>query len=276
MMLAGPRDYLFAYQWAPVVAFLAFWLGAGPYFVSRALARTDLPLSRRRMGRCAQINFLANLAGLIAMGIVGMFSLVLATKVGPRGLVLIGVVGGPLAMLGMAWAIAAMMLDADGKEIRKLVLRGIGPVLLACLVAGAIAAIPAMHLRGKEVLRGRCRARLMAIQEACREYTRNHPMTFAESLEELVKEGDLDADKVYCPARGAQEPGYLYVPCRTDLLRRSKDKIRACDRRGNHGEAGRIVLFSDGRPGLLSEEAFQKLLTQPNNAGIAAQDKADQ
>ena len=275
MMLAGPRDYLFAYQWAPVAAFLAFWLAAGPYLVSKALAKTELPLSRRRMGRCAQVNLLVNLAGLIAMGIVGAFAFVLATKV-QRSLILIGPIGGPFAMLGMAWAVAALMLNLEGKGIRRLVLRAIGPVLLACIVTGAIAIIPAIHYRGKEAQRGRCQTRLLDIQVACRKYASRNPTALAESLEELVKEGDLESDRLRCPGRGDDEPGYLYAPCLTDPPGRSKDRIRACDRCGNHGDAGRIVLFSDGRLGLLSEEAFQKLLTQPNNAGIAAQDKADQ
>ncbi len=271
MMLAGMRDWLFWWQWAPVLAMLAFWMGAGPYLFRRALTAADLPKSKRRMGRCLQLNFLVNVAGLAAMGMVALCAMaMLGKKIPPRWLwILLAAVFCPIIMFLMSWAVAAVMLALPGKSVLKVIIKTVGPMLLVGVICAAAALVPARSRRIKGALRGRCMARLVAIQAACQQYGIKHPLTEPESLDALVEQGFLDKKNLYCPARDDTEPGYLYAPSPMDPRGKTNGRIRACDRRGNH-DAGRLVLFSDGvLKRFTTEEKFQKLLELEITAPLA-------
>jgi hypothetical protein len=183
-------------------------------------------------------------------------------------------VTGPVVMFLMSWAAAGIMLKLPGKAVRKVVLKTVIPVLLLCAVCATIALLPARAGRRRAALRAQCAERLRAIHQACDAYERTE-IKRPESLQALVDAGLLDKDYVHCPARGPDEPGYIFVPCAVVSANTSTDRIRVCDRRGNH-RAGRLVLFANGRPALLSEQDFQVLLKEPINAALAEAVKADE
>ena len=287
MILAGVMHYVHWWQAFPVLGFLAAWLVAGPYLTSRALTKYGVPRTQRRLPDCMRMNFLTSLAGLVAMGIVVLFAAVLAAKLGeepdpqpPAVLNRVRIAGflvGLLAMLGMSWAVQATMLDLSGKDLRGAVLYSVGPLVLTLLVCCLVALIPARIIRLRQSELARCEGRLLAIQTAVEKYAARHFLRQAPSIEAMVEEGMLEKGHIWCPSRGKGECGYLYAPVAPDPngLPKHKMEIRACDRRGNHGDI-RVVLYSSGLTGAVTEEGFQQLLTLPFNADIAAKDKAEQ
>ena len=282
MILAGVMDYLHWWQVFPMLGFLGGWLIGGPYLTRRTLTKYGLARSKRRLGECMRVNFLATLAGLVAAGIIVLFAAVLASKVEALLAVRLWVlmaafVVGLVAMLGMSWAVQGAMVELSGKELRGTVLHSVGPLVLALLVCSLAALIPARMIRLRQRDLGRCRKKLLKIQEAVERYATHHTPYQAPSLEAMVKEGLLTEADTRCPGRREDDCGYLYAPVAPDARGRARheQEIRACDRRGNH-RGVRFVLYSNGRPEAVTEEGFQQLLELECNADIAAKEKADQ
>ncbi len=276
MILAGPIDYLFAWQLPIVLAFLLAWLVGGPYLTRRALTKAGLPRSKTRLGRCAQINFLANLAAIAAAGMVGLLFVVLAVRVGPRNpWVLAGLVLGLLTGVAMSWTAHWVMLELPARELRRVLVASVGPLALVGAVLLGGAGFPAWIIRQREAEFAQCTARLVRIETAVERYTANHPGKLAPSLDALLSEELLTEADLCCPARGEGTRGYLYAPAPDANHKELKERIRACDRRGNHADK-RLVLYNDGSPGIVTEDRFQELLGKDVNAAIANADKADQ
>ena len=283
MILAGIMDYVHWWQVFPALVFLAAWLIGGPYLTRRALARAGLPPSRRRMGLCMKANFLTIAAGLVAAGIVALFAATLAMTetVGPgrwrHALLLAGAMAALAAMFGMSWAVLAAMVDLSGRALRRVVYSTTAPLVGALAVCSVVSFIPARIIREGHRQRANCHARLSAIGQAAREYRAKYAPNEAPWIEALVEEGLLRDEYMYCPSRGTGDCGYLYVPVAPPppgARGAAKDRLRACDRRGNHGDV-RMVLYHDGRVGAMSEADFQKLMGLEINAAIAAKDRAD-
>ena len=275
MVLAGARDYFFLWQLPIAGVFVAAWLVAGPYLTRRAMLRIgNLPRSRSALSRCAQVNFLANGAGLAAMAVVTMFVVVLAAKVGPRWLAGAALVLGPAGLFAMSWATHLSILRLGGRQVLRVAATSAGPLALLALVLMLAAAVPAVFVRRSQLGLGRCQQNLRRIHLALQLYTVRHSGKEAPSLQALVDDDLIEPDHLRCPARPDKPAGYLYAPSRAAKLGEVTTCIRVCDRRGNHGD-DRLLLFNDGRIGTTKESDLEKLLAAPYNTEIGRLDAKD-
>ncbi len=267
-MLAALSDYVFVWQLPLMLAFLAAWLIAGPFLARRALERhTELPRSKRRMGRCAQFSFLATGTGLLALLVVAGFFFAVGGKLQEK--ILFTALGAALAvpaMLAMSWAVGLSMLALPAKRVLRIVVTTTGPMAILLVVLGAGAAVPAWYARQDNLRRDQCRYKLVELDHALRMYAARGEE--APSLSSLVESKLLQPQGLVCPGRPDAEVGYLYLPSRSAPRRERQDIIRACDRRGNHGSK-RVVLFTDGRVEFLSQGEFQDLLKRAENQELA-------
>ena len=267
--LAGWRDYLYLWQLPMVLAYLAVWLIGGPFLTRRALRRlTDLPSRRISLSRCAAMSLVANGTGTATMAVTMGFFLALGRKVGPEWLAFIGLGVGPAAMLGVAAVIYSLFLNRPTGVVLRVTATTTGALVCLLVALGAGAFIPATALRQAALKETRCRANLLRIHGALYAYARVHPGELADGLADLLEDRLLDAKHLRCPGREDREIGYLYARIATARRNTLSQQIRACDRRGNHGNR-RHVLFADGRVEILSEEEFAAKLRQPENAELA-------
>jgi len=274
MILAGVRDYMHWWQPLLLLAYVVFWLLAGPYFTQRALRRVDgLPRSRSRLGRCAKVNFLAGGTGLAAAMILGGFFLALAIRWKARTVVLGAVILGPPAMLAMVWAVQSVMLEQPAGTLFKSALRATVPLLVAIAVLGSAAFLPAWYIRHTFAQRAACHRHMVSIRDALATWSRVRPGREPPTLQALVDAGLLKKPSTRCPQRRARDIGYLYVP--SLRVPPNSNKVRCCDRAGNHGNV-RLVLFNDDRILPVTEDDFARLLALPENAALRELDQADQ
>lgn len=263
-MLAAFSNYLFAWQLPMFAVFGATWLIGGPYLTRRALARyADLPRSKRHLGRCAQLNLFATGAGLVALLIVAAFIVVMArSPLGVRLAVAVGVAVGLPSMLGMSWVISLSILALPSKTVLRIAASTTGPIMVLLLLVAAGAGVPAWFVRQNQILEEKCRYGLHQLRYALDMHSRRGEE--ALSLQALVEAGLLKSEFLVCPGKPDVETGYVYLPATPATPGKGSEKIRLCDRRGNHGSK-RHVLFIDGRLELLGRREFDELLAKPEN-----------
>jgi hypothetical protein len=272
--LAALRDYL--NHWWQIPLFLLYgggWLIGGAYLTRRALGRyTDLPRSRRRLARCAGLNILSTGAGLVGGAIIAVFFVALVQRAGARVLMLGAVVVGVPAMLGMALAVGVNMLRLPVRTAWRVVLTTTGPLVVLLVAVSAGALVPAWFIRQNQVQCDRCKRHLYDILQALEMHAGGG--TQAQSLKVLTYRGLIDPRVLTCPAKPGVDVGYLYAPAPASPGRTYSERIRVCDRRGNHGGV-RMVLFTDGRVADVSESDLAKLLKKPENEAMARLVQAD-
>ena len=266
MTLAAWTNYLFVWQLPLFGLFAAAWLIGGPYLPQRALVRhTEVPRSKRRMARCAQLNFFATGIGMLALLVITGFFFVISRKLGLRPVAFVGAAIGLPAMILMSWVVGLVLLAAPARSVLRLTFATTGPALALLVVVGAGAFVPAWFVRQAQIREDRCRYNLLEIHVALDMYGRRGEE--ASSLTALVEGGFTEAKYLTCPGNPERENGYLYVRARTEREQVSQ-RIRVCDRRGNHGSK-RQVLFADGRVEVLSQEEFERLLSLPENSSLS-------
>lgn len=266
-MLAAWTNYLFVWQLPMFGAFAAVWLIGGPYLTRRALGRyADLPRSKRRMGRCAQLNFLATGTGLAALVIVAGFFVILGSKLGSRLLSIAGALPGLLAMMAMSWAVALSMLALRAKTVLRITAATTGPMVALLVAVGAGAFVPAWFARQAEVQRLTCRRNLHEIRVGLQLYATRGEQ--APSLKALAESKLIQAEYLTCPAEPELDIGYLYLPAEAAQRGQHSRTVRVCDRHASHGSK-RLVLFTDGRIELVGGREFEQLLRLPENEALA-------
>ena len=176
-----------------------------------------------------------------------------------------------LAMLATAWAVGLVILNLPAKKQAQVTAATTGLLAVVLALIGAVAFPISFKQRIRNARVEACKGALMKLNGKLNMYAPTY--LGGQSLEELVDKGMLSAENILCPSDPGRSPGYLYAPARR-VVGSVSDRIRACDRRGNHG-GRRLVLFADGRVRQLSEREFAELLELPENAAIAELDRAD-
>jgi hypothetical protein len=273
MILAGVRDYMFPWQLPFFGLYVLVWLIGGTYLVRWALARmTDLPKRSRGTGQAFLFNFLTTGSGLVAMlFLLAAFGrMATYTEGGKLAVFAAGAAVAFVAMFAMAWAVSLVLIKLPGQQLLKIVGLSNGILMLGAGLLGVALFVPSRMQRIRNLHMERCVANLQALDQALTEFSRLGPE--AESLEQLVASGAATRAMIVCPGRPDVFPGYLYQPA--ERVREGlSEKIRVCDRRGNHG-GERLVLFADGRIIALEEDEFAEKLDLPENAAIAEQTQA--
>ncbi len=273
MILAGIYDYLFPWQLLIFGGYVAAWLIAGPYLTRRGLRRIGMRERHATLGRSSQVNFLAQSAGLVAMLAVTGFFVVWAVKWGPRSLALLGGLLGLSAMFFVSLLVQSVMLDLSGRELLRAGGPSAGAATLLWAAVLAAAFVPARMIRRTTVVTGHCQRNLSDIYDALNQYRLRHEGRGAPSLQALLDEKLVEKEsELRCPAGSGQEAMYRYVPdakLQPGLGRGAlSNALVAWDSRPHHG-GSRMVLFADGRTGLLTEADFRALLAEPENAAAA-------
>ena len=148
-----------------------------------------------------------------------------------------------------------------------------GTPLVFLILLVTVAFIPTRNQRLVNLYLGRCETHLHKLRGALNSHSAMGPE--AATLEELVENGRCGPELLRCPAKPDRVPGYLYVPSpQAAKDAAAADKIRVCDRRGNHGNL-RMVLYTDGRVVAVDEATFAELLQLPENADMAKLVRAD-
>lgn len=274
VLAANLSDYMFPWQLGVLALCLAAWLGGGTYLTRWALTRlTDLPKEKRSAKRAFQLNFLATGAGLVAAVVVAYAFVRLLRRVeGSKfAVAALGGVMALLAMLATAWAVGLVMLNLPAKKQAQITATTSGLLAVLLALLGTVTFAVSFKQRIRNAHLDGCKRSLSNLHDSLNRYSPTH--LGGQSLEELVDKGMLSADMILCPSNPGRSPGYLYAPA-PRVVDSISDRIRACDRRGNHGGT-RMVLFTNGRVRQLSEREFAKLLELPENAPIAELDRAD-
>ncbi len=285
MLALSISDYVHSWQLAPIGLFLAIWLVGGSYLVRGILAKVpELPRSQRSMNWAFQLAFLANGAGLVAMMILAAFAYAIALRTellpsitalhaGGLAFVAAALILIVLGFFTMAWVVWQTMLTLPGLSLRAMTLRSTGPVLLAGLVLGAVALIPAAIIRQGQGKVGACQAHLLTIKDALVSFSLQNPGRMPASLQDLVSK-DLPKDILECPARPGQV-GYVYVPAQGGYPKDEKPaRIILADKPGNHRNET-LFLLSDGLLDHMGDERFANKLNEPQNKDFkAAYEKA--
>ena len=270
MILAGLRDYLFAWQRWVMVFYVAAWLIGGTYLMRWTLVRmTDLPRRKRTLGGSFRLNFFTTGSGLAALGVIALAFGLLAARA-ESGKLMIAVTGLVLSvpiMFGTAWAVGMVMLNLSGKAWLRVTAVATGGPLAFLVLLVAVGFMPSRSQRLTNLYQDRCDRHLRGLREALNSHSAMGPE--AVTLEELVEKGQCGPELLRCPAKLDRTPGYLYIPSpRAAKDAGAVDKIRVCDRRGNHG-GSRMVLYTDDRVKLVDEDRFAELLKLPVNAEMA-------
>lgn len=270
MILAGLQDYLFPWQLWVILFYIVAWLIGGTYLMRWTLVRTtDLPQRKRTLGGSFRLNFFTTGSGLAALGVIALAFGVLAGRAesGKLAIATTGLVLSVPAMFGTAWAVGMVMLNLSGKAwLRVTVVATGGPlVFLALLIT--VAFVPSRSQRLARLYEDRCETNLCGLRHALNKHSAMGPE--AMTLEELVEKGQCGPELLRCPAKPERAAGYLYVPSPQAASDAGVvDKIRVCDRRGNHGSS-RMVLYTDGRVHPVDKDRFAELLKLPQNAKLA-------
>jgi hypothetical protein len=274
MALAVISNYIRLWQVPLFLGFVAAWLAGGPWLMRWGLRRwgqqgqAEVPLRRR-----AQINLLANGAGLAAMCIVGIFFLALGMRVGPRALALAAAVLGPAAMVGMSWLVHGILLGNPSQRLLPVAAASAGPLAALLLAVFLAAFLPVRAARAEMGRRGKCAEKLNRIAEALARHAQDYPSKKATTLQVLVDAGLLEAEHLRCPGSPDLAVGYLYQPGNILPHNQVTKRILVCDRRGNH-RGRRLLLLANLVRAELAEADFQDYLSEPENARLAEADAA--
>ncbi len=277
MILAGLQDYLFPWQLWVIVFYILAWLIGGTYLMRWTLVRmTDLPRRKRTLGGSFRLNFFTTGSGLAALAVIALAFGVLAGRAesGKLTIAVTGLVLSVPAMFGTAWAVGMVMLSLSGKVWLRVAAVATGGPLAFLVLLVAVALVPSHSQRLTNLYQGRCEGNLYGLRGALNRHSAMGPE--AVTLEELVEKGQCGPELLRCPAKPDRVPGYLYVPSPQAARDAGVvDKIRVCDRRGNHGSS-RMVLYTDGRVHPVDNDRFAELLKLPENAKMAELVRAEQ
>lgn len=266
-MLAAATDYFFQPWEIPiwvVIGFVSLMLGG--YFISSGIQKTGL-VKKMHLG-----------VGFLAMFIIGaisaFFSLVIYT-------VFVKMTGNPISVIGIAGAVVTfaaifyMMMwtwqkKMSAKEVLRVCILPLAAVMLLSAAIGTPTIIIAYNSRQKTIREGilinQTMHNLQDIYYALRERGVDRPPV---SLDVLVKEKLIAAEKLKSPANATRAIGFIYVPVELSYSNReeNEDKIIACDYKDNFNNY-RVVLYTSGKLQTLSEPSFQDSVQQPVNKHI--------
>ena len=277
MILAALRDFLFLWQLWVIGFYTVAWLIGGTYLMRWALVRmTDLPRRKRTLGGSFRLNFFTTGSGLAALAAIALVFGLLAGRAesGKLTIAVTGLVLSVPAMFGTAWAVGMVMLDLPGKAWLRVAAVATGGPLVFLVLLIAVAFVPSRSQRLANLYQDRCATNLYGLRRALNSHSAMGPE--AVTLEELVEKGWCGPELLRCPAKPDRAPGYLYVPSPQAAKDAGiVDKIRVCDRRGNHGSS-RMVLYTDGRVYLVDKDRFRELLKLPENDTLAELVRAEQ
>lgn len=262
-MLAAATDYLFLSWEIPiwvVIIFVSLMLGG--YFVSSGIQKTGT-VKKMPLG-----------IGILAMFIIGSiasFFSAIVFRLGATmssGIPYVGLVGAGITFVVMFYLMMwAWLKKLSPKEILRIAVLPIATVmLLAIFVAGPtvmFAYRSRQNTAREAVLINQTMFNLREIYVALRERGVDRPPL---TLNVLVEEKLIDADKLKSPSNPKREIGFFYVPVELSYSNReeNEDKLIACDYKDNF-ENYRVVLYSNGKLQRLSEASFQDSLGQPVN-----------
>ena len=269
-MLASVNDYLHLWQLPIFLGFALLWLVGGTYLTSWALRRfSELPRSKRQMGRCTSINVVATGSGLAAVLVVSLFLYAMLLKYGYLPLIVSLVVLAPLVMLAMGWAVGLVMIPLPPGQVFRVSLRTSGVICLGMAIFGAAAAVPAWYQRQGELREQGCYGNVILIAEALRNYNDKNPGQQAPSLQTLVQSSAIPEKVLHCPGRSDKDVGYVYLNSFTRVNPEiNTEKLVVADRAGNHSGRQQVV-WANYRFGQVDRKYFQQLLTRPENKEFA-------
>jgi hypothetical protein len=177
-----------------------------------------------------------------------------------------------IPLLGSALGIAAVVLGAvclsqrrpdKGRAVVGMILGGALGVLLPLALAPPLLG----YYRAKEEAeRIDCAAQLAGIVAVVGFYQAEHDGEPPPDLQTLAEEPFAERDWFRCPcATAGRQVDYFYHPPAPDA---PPTALVVCDLEGNHDD-GRNAAQLDGNVQWLTEQEFQQLLAEPENAEFA-------
>lgn len=265
-MLASFQDYLFLWQLPLLGVFVVGWIGGGGYLLRWSIRR--LRLRRRvKLERCVLASLLAGSAGVFAGGAV----LMLAISIGQAlnvSLDVPAIVLSGLALLTVSFLVLYAMFEFPARSLLAAAAVPLGATLLLGALVATAAGVPAYYLRHKKAKHRLCQRNLAEIHKAVTAYCWTHTDP-PRTLQALVDEKYIRQEYIRCAAAPDAETGFFYFPSRPLPANRRTRELLACDLPGRHGDDARAMVFLNGTGDWKSEEHFQALLREPENARFA-------
>jgi competence protein ComGC len=173
-------------------------------------------------------------------------------------------------LLGLAAIILGIVSLAQGRPKKGAAIAGIatGAVLpwIAVMVSLLISILlPALGRSRELAQQVACGANLQGIAMGVEMYRTDHDGASPPDLNALVEAGWVSPDSLHCPSGRTKRGAYFYLPPGDDA---APTTLVACDRKGSHAD-GRNAASLDGTVQWLTEQEFQQLLAQPENAAFA-------
>jgi type II secretory pathway pseudopilin PulG len=150
--------------------------------------------------------------------------------------------------------------------VRKITSASTGVLMVAWLVLGSVAFVPAYVHRQRAIQVDRSLRQLHRIRQALEWYQTGGRE--APNLEALVSARFLQPSDLQCPYRPDRKIGYLYVPRAGTGETNLQQRILLCDRPGNFRDRY-AVIFAQGRGAALTAADFRGLLGDKVNADMA-------
>lgn len=270
------KDYLFLWEIPVLLVFAAAWIWGGGYVLRWSLARQNLQ-KKFTLGRCMGASLLSGAAGAVAGGVIYMMvntimgSAAFKNVFGePEGrLSLPGLILGGISLIVVSYLVAFAMFGLSAK--RTLVVWGkpMGALVLLALVLLLPTALIARHIGGDNRTWRTCQSRMQFIHRELERYEQDLGSPPADLKQLLRLRNPIPPNFLTCPLIPENEVGYFYVRPVSILHREDPKVILLCDLRDSHGGSGRSVLLIDGTVRRHSEEEFQAMLGEPQNAQFA-------
>jgi len=263
-VLATAADYFFLPWEIPIWVIISFVsLMIGGYFISTGIQKTGIvkkmPLG---MGILAMflIGSIAAFFGIIIYR-VGMVASASSISYG-------GIIGTAVTFAGMFYLLMwTWQKKLSAGEIFHICLYPLASTFVLAAVIGTPTLMIAYNTVQKNaresVLVNQTMHNLQDIFFALTQRGVDRPPA---SLDVLVKEKLITADKLKSPANADRLIGFIYAPIDISYANReeNQDKIIACDYKDNFDNY-RVVLYANGKLQRLSEASFQDSLQQPVN-----------
>ena len=275
-MLAGINNYLYSWQLVPMFLFFLGWTIGGGLLLHRGVKKEG-SIRRPKVAKSVGAMVLAGFGAAVGAAAVLLFLNKIGDVTQTNLRIASGVVGGLVAM-GLAFLVVYTVLGLSAKATVKVALSAMVLVIVLGLVLGATAAVPAYFLTQEKLNDNECKKNVAWIAVALQ------GREFPENLDVLVKNRDLAASAIQCPA-AENDAGYFYRPLSGDTLIEANTLV-LCDFEGSH-DGRRSIIFvrtdvgADGKPVLrialqsrldrqnVSESEFQDLLKLPQNEEFA-------
>ncbi len=266
-LLAEAGDFLAIWQLPVVLVLAGVWIVWGGYLMRNAV-RAHVGRREAELNRCLVISFLAGLGGavcsLIPIGIALAWRLPDSLNFSKVWLML------PAAavffLVNFLTVFASFQLPAG--KLARIWLRSFGPSLIVTVVALAPTLWVAQTNHLATVANNKSLGALQYIHNAIT--GRYMPTRPPASLEDLIKQNVLSAQRLEAYRHPSRQIGYFYMPA--TLLRAGDPtkKLLACDWADNQSNNVRAVLYANGNVELAGPEKFKDLLAWDENKAFAA------